>query len=502
MAKRDADVIVVGSGAGGAVTALELAQAGVDVLVLEEGLRHGLEDYGAPAPRAMRRLYRRGGMTPIVGRVPIGYVEGACVGGSTEINSGFWHRAPREVLVRWRTQYELEAASEEELLPHFEWAEQRLGVTLSQAPWPSSTRLFARGVERMGWSYVEVPRAAPGCQQTNACAQGCPTGAKAGMSRSVLPAAEAAGARLFTGTRVLQLLRKKKRVIGVVARRQHRDGTAQLIRLEADHVFVCAGPTETPALLLRSGIKYHVGNTLRVHPYLKVIARFDEVVDAHRQVLPLLQVKEFGPDLSLGGAFFSLGQLAMTLSENWPQNRELMRYHRHMAHYYVGVRGTGQGWVRPSLFGTDATFVRYELSDADAKHLSVGLAHLAALLIAGGAKEVYPSVAGLPVIRSEAEAARWLDEVLPKSRLGLVTVHAFSSCPAGERRDLCAADSFGRVFGAEGLSVNDASMLPDSPGVNPQGTIMALARRNALAFVADRNRSKWDAKVTPITVSA
>ena len=128
MARPDAQVLVVGSGAGGAVTALELARRGLDVLVLEEGARHSQADYGKPAPEAMRRLYRRGGMTPIMGRVPIGYVEGRCVGGSTEINSGFWHRTPREALLRWKSQFDLADASEEELNPHFDWAEDMLGV--------------------------------------------------------------------------------------------------------------------------------------------------------------------------------------------------------------------------------------------------------------------------------------------------------------------------------------------------------------------------------------
>jgi choline dehydrogenase-like flavoprotein len=59
-------------------------------------------------------------------------------------------------------------------------------------------------------------------------------------------------------------------------------------------------------------------------------------------------------------------------------------------------------------------------------------------------------------------------------------VHAFSTCPAGQRRDRTAVDSFGRVHDFENLYINDASMLPDSPGVNPQGSVMALARRNAL----------------------
>jgi choline dehydrogenase-like flavoprotein len=483
----DAQVIVIGSGAGGAVSAFELSRAGLDVLVLEEGSRHALGEYGASPPVAMRRLYRRGGMTPIVGRVPIGYVEGRCLGGSTEINSGFWHRTPREVLARWRAQYGLEGASEEELAPHYDWAERALGVGVSSRAWPASTRVFARGIEQMGWSYQEVPRAAPGCRHTNACAQGCPTGAKQGMTASLIPQAEASGARVMTGVRALQLLRKKQRVVGVVARRIRPDGGSELVRLEAEHVFVCGGPTETPALLLRSGIKYHVGNSLRIHPYLKIAARFDERIDAHASVMPLLQVKEFGPELSLGGGFFTPGQLAMTLSENWPQNRVHMQEVRNMAQYYVAVRGTGRGWVRPSFFGTDATIAHYELTDEDVRLLSVGLARLSQLLLAAGAIEVYPSVWGIPSIRSEADAVRWLDEPLPRSRLSLVTVHAFSSCPTGERKDRCAANSHGKVTGFDNLFVNDASILPDSPGVNPQGTIMALARRNALAFASARH---------------
>jgi len=481
----NAEIVVIGSGAGGAVTALELARAGKSVLVLEEGSAHPLDAYGQPAPVAMRRLYRRGGMTPILGKVPIGYVEGSCLGGSTEINSGFWHRLPPEILLRWRAQFDLDGASEEELGPHFAWAEEMLGVRTFEGPRPKSTELFARGIERMNWSYQEVPRAAPGCKSTNACASGCPTGKKQGMSRRILPEARAAGARILTDTRVIQLLKRGDRVTGVVARHRRPNGSTELLRIEAEQVFVCAGPTETPALLLRSGIRLHIGNSLRIHPYLKVAARFDEQVNAEDEVLPLLQVKDFWPDLSFGGAFFSRGQLAMTLSDNWPENRAVMRDFDRMGHYYVGVRGTGRGSVRPSFFGEDGTMIRYQLSPIDTRNLSVGLARLATLLLAAGAREVYPSVWGLSRIRHEQEAVRWLDESLPRRALSLVTVHAFSSCPIGERRDRCAADSYGRVFGFRNLFINDASMLPDSPGVNPQGAIMAIARRNARHF-ADR----------------
>jgi len=105
------------------------------------------------------------------------------------------------------------------------------------------------------------------------------------------------------------------------------------------------------------------------------------------------------------------------------------------------------------------------------------------LLLAAGAEVVYPSTFRLPPVRSQADARVWLERDLPSTDLALQTVHVFSSCPIGERPDRCAADSFGRVHGVRGLSINDASMLPDSPGVNPQATIMAMARRNALAFL-------------------
>ena len=157
---RKNQVLVVGSGAGGAVTSLELSRQGFEVLVLEEGGRHKIEDYGARPPEAMTRLYRNCGMTPIMGSVPLGYVEGCCLGGSTEINSGFWHRTPPETLDRWRQEFDLGHAGPEELAPHFEWAEELVRVGTSSLPWPMSTQVLARGAEALHWAHGEVPRTA------------------------------------------------------------------------------------------------------------------------------------------------------------------------------------------------------------------------------------------------------------------------------------------------------------------------------------------------------
>lgn len=475
-------VLVVGSGAGGSSTALELSTRRFSVLVLEEGPRFELKDYGADSRVAMERIYRRRGMTPILGKTPIGYVEGRCIGGSTEINSGFWHRTPPEILLRWRAQYDLAHSSPEELAPHFEWAEQLTHVGRSGREWPPSTKVFARGIDAMAWSAQEVPRAAHDCVNTNTCAMGCPKGAKQGMSRSLVPRAEAAGARYLAGWRVKRLVIEGGRCTGAVASRRDEKGREETLRVEAEHVFVCAGPTETPLLLRRSGVRKNVGDSLRVHPMLKIVAKFPEEINAHESVLPLLQVKEFWPEISMGGAFCTAGHLALALSENWPQTRQHMRDYRRMAIYYVAVRGTSRGRVRSSFFDEDTAEIRYDLSHEDRLNLSKGAGRLATLLLAAGADEVYPGVYGFPAIRREVEAVRWLDEELPRAAMSLTTVHAFSTCPIGERADRCGADSFGKVHGLANLYVNDASMLPDSPGVNPQGSIMGFARRNAIHF--------------------
>lgn len=480
-------VLIVGSGAGGATTAVELAAAGFEVVVLEDGARPPLTAYGGNATAAMQHLYRNRGMTPILGSVPIGYVEGRCIGGSTEINSGFWHRLPPEFGLRWQAQYGLIGCDAKSLEPHFVYAEEMLHVNKRSEPLPASTVVFQRGIDAMGWSAQQVARAANGCKDNNTCASGCPKGAKQGMSRRIIPLAESRGARFISDCRVKVLIRDGKRIRGVLAELKRVDGSIALVRIDAEYVFLCAGPSQTPALLRRSGIKYHVGDSFQIHPMLKVAAHFDEEINAQDSVLPLLQVKEFWPDICLGGSFFTTGHLGLTLSDNWPDNFKAMDDYRRIATYYVAVRGTGRGMVRPAL-DDDHAHLFYELSNVDVRHLSQGLARLSTLLLAAGAKKVYPSVQGLPSIESELDAVKWLDTSLPRAGLSLSTVHAFSSCPIGEREDRCAADSFGKIHRLDNLYINDASMLPDSPGINPQGTVMALARRNALNFIERQQR--------------
>jgi choline dehydrogenase-like flavoprotein len=135
--------------------------------------------------------------------------------------------------------------------------------------------------------------------------------------------------------------------------------------------------------------------------------------------------------------------------------------------------------------GLRAPVVTYSLTEGDVSRLARGLVHLGELLLAAGATELHPSVRGGTVARRLDDVGSWWDQVT-RARANVMTVHMTSSVRMGENRRRTGADSFGRVWGYGNLRVNDASLIPDAPGVNPQAAIMAIATRNCDQFLADQ----------------
>ena len=114
-----ADIVVIGSGPGGAITACLLAEAGREVLLIEEGPFLPLDSCTPFSREELRQKYRNGGQTFAFGPNKISYAEGRCVGGGSEINSGLYHRTPPEILEQWQKQFRVENLSEKEMAPHF-----------------------------------------------------------------------------------------------------------------------------------------------------------------------------------------------------------------------------------------------------------------------------------------------------------------------------------------------------------------------------------------------
>lgn len=457
------EFLVVGSGPGGALTAAELAERGQEVTVLEEG--PGATEV-ACAPFSLQEMedrYRNAGMTPALGKPKIPYVEACCEGGGSEVNSGLYHRTPMDVLEKWRMEFGLVEATEEVMRPHFEAVEKELSVGCSQVALPAASLKMAEGAAALNWSHLEVPRwmrweNGVGIRQT--------------MSRTCLLRAKQAGARVETGWRAVRLRRAGSQW---QVEAHQREGKRRRV-VKARNVILCGGAVQTPLLLQKSGFRGSVGDNFQLHPTVKVVARFDQEVNSPGMGVPVHQVKQFAPRISLGCSISSPPFLAIGLLDFPDWLRRLREEWRRMAAYYAMIVPEGRGQVRPMPF-FDSPLVRFRLTEGDMAALAEGLRRLCELLFAAGATHLFPSVSGLGPFMGLKDLEK-IPPVLPRGATQLMTIHLFSSCPMGEDPARCVTDSFGRFRGGDGLFINDASLLPSAPGVNPQGTIMAFARRN------------------------
>lgn len=469
----DTDILVIGSGAGGAVTAATLARAGRTVMVLEEG---PWVDPDALEPFSLEEMvakYRHGGSCAALGRPAIAYAEGRCVGGSTEINSGLYHRLPPELAEEWERDYRIDEFGSAALDRYADRIEEELGVSRLPGAPPASSAVLERGATKLGWRSVEFPRVFRYESSGRAVKQT--------MARTLLPRAIEAGARVIADCRVSRLVRRGSRIVGAYCDQTLLDGSSRPILVRADHVFVCAGATQTPALLQRSGIRWNIGRGLKMHPTVKVAARFDSPID-HGEIPPH-RVTEFAPGLTIGGSASRRGHVALALADSDADYADALAHWEHVAVYYAAIRSEGSGRV-VALPGLRSPLVTYQLTEGDMSRLARALVHLGEVLLAADATELYPSVTGGVVARGPEDLVQWWD-ALTRNRANLMTVHLTSTVRIGENRSRTGADSFGRIWGFDNLRVNDASLLPEAPGVNPQGPIMAVVARNADQFLAD-----------------
>jgi choline dehydrogenase-like flavoprotein len=475
-AELDADVVIIGSGAGGATTAAILAEAGLDVLVLEEGQ---WIDQGSVVPFSldqMERQYRAGGVTVALGLPSIAYTEGRCAGGGTEVNSGLYFRPPADLLEQWRETHRIRDLDPDEMSTLADEVEAALNVSFVPGrPTPASTML-RDGAASLGWRHSEVPRwmkYPPGGDAVS--------GKRQSMTETYLPRAFAAGARMVTGCRADRLESKNGTVTAV--RVTFDDGRRGRVRCRS--VFVCGGAIQSPALLQRSRLGGpRLGTTLSVHPTVKLSARFGDEINVPDDV-PVHQVKEFAPSLSFGGSASHPGLVALALTDHWSEFSSHVAEWRRIAIYYASIVSVGRGWVR-AVPGLRDPLVTYHLTGRDRELLRSGLGRLALIMLEAGADEVYPSFRGAPVVRNRSDLGD-MQTAFAVSKASVMTVHLCSSVPMGEVPHRSGADSYGRVHGTTNVWVNDASLLPSAPGVNPQATVMAFALRNARHFIEARS---------------
>jgi choline dehydrogenase-like flavoprotein len=476
---EECDVVIVGSGAGGAVAAATLAEAGLDVIVLEAGAHHNRDSYPSDHLEAIAELYRDGGLTIAAGRPPIPVPVARALGGTTVINSGTCFRAPQPVLEDWEKRFGIPWATG--LDADYAEAEGFLRVTqLDPERMGRNGQLAMEGAAAIGASGAPIHRNAGNCVQCSSCPFGCEIDAKRGMHVSYLPRAVAAGARIRTGVEVDRVLVEDGRAAGVSGstgaggESRRRPFTVRSRRA----VIAAGGAFGTPELLLRSGLGgRQVGRNFHIHPACWVGARYGEEVRGWDGVMQSYYVDEWEPTgLLLEATFTPLAFGGAWLLGAGRSHQEAMLGFGHVGS--IGVHLCDESSGRVGLGAEGSLRTSYKLTSGDADRLAFGIARAAEVHFAAGAVEVYPNIARVGTLRPSDLAAFEATSFKP-SELRLEAFHPMGTAriAADPREGACAPN--GSVHGTDSLYVADASLFPTSVGVNPMMTVIAFAKQIA-----------------------
>jgi long-chain-alcohol oxidase len=487
------DVVIVGSGAGGGVAAAELARRGLDVVVLEKGGYAAERDFHHAEGDAYQELYLYG-LTLTTDDLACRILAGSTLGGGTVVNFTTSFKPPQWVLAEWAEVSGAEAFVSGEVAASLDAVAERVGVTTEQSGPGVRDVLMERGLERLGWHVGPLPRNVRGCAQDPGCGWcgfGCRLGAKQSTMVTWLQDAAAHGARIVVGADARRVLVEEGWAVGVEASRAggHR------LRVRARAVVAAGGAIETPALLLRSGLRGQVGHHLHLHPGTAAMGVFDEPVrwwEGTTQARYSAELRDrLGPYAPILETV-PLHPAAAAAALPWQsaaQHRDLMERSAHLSLIGVLCRDTAGGRVRIDRDGNPR--VRWRLNREDEDRMAAGVAAAGEVLAAAGATEVFSvhrqrfafRPGGPDAHRAWAEATRRAG--YRAGRATLASYHQMGSCRMGTDPATSAVGPDQQTHEVKALYVADSSVFPTAVGVNPMLTVMGLAHR-AAAGVADR----------------
>ncbi len=491
--REDADVVVVGSGSGGAVVARELARAGRRVVIVEEGGYYAPEEYAAMTPsNTFRRLAREAALGTAIGlgETPlVAVLAGKCVGGSSVLTGGVCFRVPSEVHDAWVEELDLPEMSERALDPHFRAVEEAIHVEeVPEGIRSRSTELFVEGADTLGIPMKSLRRNTDGCRGEGRCNFGCPRRAKMSVDVSMLPDACAHGARVLSDALVERVELSNGRAVGV--RGRLIDGTGEPnvpFHVTAKVVVVACGALHTPLLLRRSGLSSkHLGRHLTLHPSTRVFALFDERLDGWDGAFQSVYSDHFlaSEGITLISAFGPANLLAAGFPGVAARHRDYVRRLPYTAAFGALIHDEGGGRVRRWL--SREPLVTYRMAARDRSRLFRAMRILAEMALAAGAREVILPIFGASTIKNRAELDALLASPPSARRAECVSFHPLGSARMSAREADGVVRPSGEAWAARNLFVADGSVIPTSIGVNSQLPIMAVARRIAHGIADSR----------------
>jgi hypothetical protein len=441
------DVIVIGSGAGGAITASKMVSKGLNTLMIEEGEDAYVGNSERFTLDGMSKYYRDGGHLATLSSPAIAWAEGKCLGGGTELNSGIYHRPSDTLLSQWSADYGLSWLKANSFNSKFTEVEQILKIKKEGIEKSHVSKLMSKAADSLGWEWVLPPRWITWEGDTLV---------RHTMRNTYVDAAVKKGLKVLTGTKVIRILHKNSQAVGVEIKTKNEE----VVNLYSDNIVLSAGTVASAKILKASGFSKNIGKRIKYHPMLKLGLYFPEHIFTDIDLSPV-QVKEFSPKITIGAAATSPGIYGATFARTSLQPLELLNRFKNTTILHASLSLEGSARLLPG------GFLKYHFTKNDRLTLAKALAKSQELSFRMGASEVL--IAGKDAVPSKAILNGWNTK-----NLDITAVHVTSSLPMGNLSSN-PVDTLGAFKELENLFVIDGSILPDAPGVNPQGTIMAMA---------------------------
>jgi choline dehydrogenase-like flavoprotein len=498
----EADVVIVGSGAGGGVSAEILARAGLKVVIVEEGALNSSKDFKMREAEAYPTLYQESAARKTRDKA-INILQGRTVGGSTTVNWTSSFRTPTPTLEYWHKHFGLKEYTPEAMAPWFLMMEQRLNVSTWLTPPNENNDLLKRGAAQLGIPAAAIMRNVKGCWNLGYCGMGCPTNAKQSMLVTTIPAALEHGATLLTHARAQRLLLKGDKVDSLVCTALDAGGivaTGRTLTLRAKHFVIAGGAINSPGLLLRSGVPDPhglLGKRTFLHPTVISAGIFSQRVDGFAGAPQTIYSDHFLETQPIDGPIgYKLEApplhpllLSTTMAGFGQAHADTMRQFPHV-HGLLALLRDGFHADSPGgsvgLAADGSPVLDYPISDFVWNGVKRAHLTMAEIQFAAGAKTVQPVHEMAAPYASWAEARKAIGALEYKPHITrVVSAHVMGGCAMSDDERLGVVRSNGRYHGLANLSVHDGSLFPTSIGANPQLSIYGMTARLASGLVRE-----------------